>query len=271
MRRSFEPIKLEEDGRLICVNLGADYCAEHEWGISGIRNKFGIPDKATRKVNGIHARTITKNEGIHFIKTKKEDVDIFILSNYGCSWEPEEKNKKLIEEHAKRNWHPIEGKVVCKQEGVTQLADVYCAWSEKEFMIASTDKEMMETLWEAFQDLDLAICLSGGGVFQNAGLSFWIVPNMPEDIKSHWEVVDIDWLDLEDAVEASKIRDILKKAGKEYHALSPRWKDENKNDFHFWLNPMEQDIHNCGWFELKDLLEWAKNKGPILKEKEKVE
>jgi len=33
----------------------------------------------------------------------------------------------------------------------------------------------------------------------------------------------------------------------------------------YWLNPMEQKIHNYGWFTVEDLLLWAENKGPIPK------
>ena len=43
MRRGYnsELIK-DEQGQLLGFNLGADYCAEHEWGIDKIKRCFGI-------------------------------------------------------------------------------------------------------------------------------------------------------------------------------------------------------------------------------------
>ena len=55
----------------------------------------------------------------------------------------------------------------------------------------------------------------------------------------------------------------MEKAGKKYFALSPRWKDDNKKEVIFWLNPYHQDIDNFGWFTVEDLKDWAKGKGKI--------
>ena len=35
-----------DDGEVIGIALGADFCAEHEWGIPSIRNSFKMKDKA---------------------------------------------------------------------------------------------------------------------------------------------------------------------------------------------------------------------------------
>ena len=56
---------------------------------------------------------------------------------------------------------------------------------------------------------------------------------------------------------------ILEKAKCRYYALSLRWKDDDKKEVIFWLNPMEQDKNNFGWFTVEDLKDWAKGKGKI--------
>lgn len=66
-----------------------------------------------------------------------------------------------------------------------------------------------------------------------------------------------------DSAKKTKIKKILDRAGKKYFALSPRWKDENKKEVIFWLNPYYQDIDNFGWFTVDDLKDWAKGKGKI--------
>lgn len=59
-----------------------------------------------------------------------------------------------------------------------------------------------------------------------------------------------------------KVKRKLKKAGMEWYSLdSVRQLD---GEYKVWLNPSEQQKHNCGWFNIKDLELWAKNKGQIV-------
>lgn len=37
------------DNKFIGISLGYDFCAEHEWGIDGIKSRFAIP-KLTKKL-----------------------------------------------------------------------------------------------------------------------------------------------------------------------------------------------------------------------------
>ena len=66
MRRGYGGhLWIGDDKKIIAVNLGADYCAEHEWGIGGISNRLGIsPQKSFLGIKspkiGIESRTITK-------------------------------------------------------------------------------------------------------------------------------------------------------------------------------------------------------------------
>ena len=50
-----------EDGKeFLGIALGYDYCAEHEWGIKEIKQRFAIPE-ASKKNMGVASRSITKN------------------------------------------------------------------------------------------------------------------------------------------------------------------------------------------------------------------
>ena len=50
-----------EDGKeFLGIALGYDYCAEHEWGIKEIKQRFAIPE-ASKKNMGVASRSITQN------------------------------------------------------------------------------------------------------------------------------------------------------------------------------------------------------------------
>ena len=78
---------------------------------------------------------------------------------------------------------------------------------------------------------------------------------------------DEDYFRLITVASETGIYKILKDAGKRFFALSPKWKDDNKEEVVFWLNPIEQHIYNYGWFTVEDLKLWAKNEGPVMMEK----
>ena len=44
MRNARNAKVMKIDGHFVGVDLGADYCAEHEWGIKGIRREFKLND-----------------------------------------------------------------------------------------------------------------------------------------------------------------------------------------------------------------------------------
>ena len=130
-------------------------------------------------------------------------------------------------------------------------------------MVTEKYEQELKELYDAFVNLDVAVGVAPSEVFKNGGLKFCIKSKMPEDTIQSIKEADLDYIALQKAVEKTKIKEILKKAGKEYFALSPRWKDDNKKEVIFWLNPMEQDKNNFGWFTVADLKDWANNKGKI--------
>jgi len=249
MRRAMDSKFVFDGDVLIGINLGADFTSEHEWGIKGIKQSFGIPSGKNdfgvkrRKVTCV-PNTITfgwttgyegKGEGIYLMN----------------AWD---KSKPDFSQYSElRAWKD----------------SLSCAWDEKSFGVFSTsDVEIgyLHTIYDAFLDLDGVIFLGGGGVFQNSGLVLAIASRVPKDLLDGWYAADKNRYEMEQEVEATGIRDLLQKRGKKYFALSRPHHRESDGKLVLWLNPMEQRENNSGYFTIQDLKEWADGKGPIPKE-----
>lgn len=90
-----------------------------------------------------------------------------------------------------------------------------------------------------------------------------IASRLSQAVTDDWLQADLEDKNLKEEVLATGIEEKLHLAGKRYFALSPR--REKDGGIIFWLNPMEQDKNNYGWFKLAQLEQWIKNKGPIPK------
>lgn len=242
MRAGRDQEMLELEGKLVGVNLGADYCAEHEWGIKGIQRELGID--------------ITKL-GLDKRRISNVSKDLEWLENIQIGSYKKDKAR----------WSGIWfGKVYSGGHYFDSSAygDLYSQWSENGFCIlASTPEKVaqLKQVYEAFARNDIAIWLGGGGVFQNAGLCIAIASNLPKDVTDKWYQADVDANKIREEFAATGIEEKLKKAGKSYFALSPR--RDKDGSLMYWLNPMQQDKNNYGWFKLDDLDAWARDEGPI--------
>lgn len=247
MRQGNNAEILVREGKLVGVNLGADYVSEHEWGIKGIHQKLGI-DKGKL---GIEGR-----------KTSKFDPEKLVWLE-GIKFN--EKNKK-----DKSRWSGMYLKCYSDDtihfNGGAWDPKLYTQWDERGFCVISSEKDTIEQLrqiYEAFKKCDIAMWRGGGGVFQNPGLCIAIASHLPKEVVDSWHQHDVEHNQLMADFKATGIEEKLKKAGKGYFALSPR--REEDNSLIFWLNPTEQARNNYGWFKLEELEQWAENKGPIPK------
>ena len=78
----------------------------------------------------------------------------------------------------------------------------------------------------------------------------------------------LDHIALQKASDEIGIHDKLRKAGKEFFALSPRWAKDVRTSktaypVVYWLNPMHQNIYNYGYFTVEELEQWIDDCGPI--------
>jgi hypothetical protein len=277
--------KDEKTNQIIAINLGSDFCAEHEWGIKGIQGTLGIQGYSgvsfsrnrikeileilklskTKKI-GIEARTMTT------ILPSKKLVDnlssdgVQVSSGFG----KEKKMHKMWGLALVSDWN-------ADSFEFSRLADWYSPekeelighWGENDFGFLCEDKEIVSELKEAFNRKDIAVWTGSSGAFQNGGLIIAIASRLPDDYKLEWNSKDKDSIELDKAAAETGIYEKLEAADKRFFALSPRWKDKENKKVVFWLNPYDQQNNESGWYTVEDLTDWIKGEGPIPKKKNK--
>lgn len=268
MRRGNDPQWVYlENGDLAGIAMGSDFCAEHEWGVGDMRRLLGCDESK----DGVEKRQITAiPKDLRFITTevphpsdkrrKGTVVDAIFLS-------PTESYYRQPESWvADSELHRYDEK-----------RGLCCAWDQKSFGIVAygeKDKKNLRLMWDAFQKKDIAFWPNVGVFHMGGGLILCIVSKIPEkDLKKMVED-DLDRKELLRQSEETGIEKELTAAGKRWFALSPRWANTLKSTVNgeiktkypvvYWLNPMEQHIHNHGWWTVEILKEWAQNKGPVM-------
>lgn len=251
MRHANDAEVMKIDDKLVGFNLGADYCAEHEWGIKGIVREFRI-DRDKVGIDGRMVTVVPESLVYTDITYEKMKCHLLVLVPYYY----QEDDLKITKDDLRR-WELCTYRF--EEKGITT------AWDEKSFAILVTDKykDELKELYEAFINLDVAVGIAPSEAFKNGGLKFCIKSRLPKETIQSIKDADLDYLALQKAVEETGIKKILENAKCRYYALSPRWKDDGKKEVIFWLNPMEQDKNNFGWFTVEDLKDWAKGKGKI--------
>lgn len=253
MRRGRDGAVWRENGKVVAVSLGADYCAEHEWGIKGIQRITGIDSALV----GLPKRVVSPTK--EFTIVTNLDTRGALNSNYDSG---KEKMWGLalvdswILEHINLAWWKNKSSKSSKEELVGH-------WAEQNFCFMMSDKQIIQEFKDAFDRRDIAIWVGASGPFQNGGLIIAIASRLPSKFVDDMRKADEDRIRLLKAAEDTGIAAKLEKAGKRYYSLSPSWKDKNKKEVIFWLNPQDQDENNYGWMEVKDLEEWIKGKGKI--------
>lgn len=289
-----------DDRRLVGVNLGADYCAEHEWGVKNIYRDFDIGPVRGRRVEpfsdplkegkvGIEARTITRvAAGVRLLKLDAERVrgktkapapDWALVYSPHSAWRTPEQDEEALLSQLTR---------ACSFYGDQRLAT---AWDESSFAVRvhADDKPLLERLYQAFMDKDVAIWVGGGHVFQNGGLVLAIVSAIPFEKANTMLEADLDNIRLIEAAAETGIEARLKAAGKKWFSLSPHWGSkfktvidpnkqaagakaedvgrtlDTKHDVVFWLNPEDHGRNYSAWVTVEDLDQWIQGQGIIPK------
>jgi len=258
MRRAQNPELIFNDEVLLGVNLSYDFCAEHEWGIKGLKNAFGISEDISDY--GMKRRKITiVPKTVEWIKYTKEG-----LTYEGFIFNPHYYNGGAVEYAITSTelniYKPFKGEMT---------KYLTAAWDENSFAVLSIDPDTVKHLreiFEQFQRKNIVIMLSGASnPFANSGLVIGIADRLPKDIVDMWETCDKEAHEIKKEFEATGIEALLSKSGKRYYALSPR--RQKDGSLMYWLNPYEQQKNNSGWFTLEDLKLWAVEEGPIPKSK----
>lgn len=273
MRRSYHDAGwLVEDTNYMGINMGFDWAAEHEWGISDLYKHLGIDNNPT--VMGIERRMI-KAPKEDFIKLLEEDKSIALIGRR--VYEFEKARIKTIDDYSRE--------LVMYDKDTTMV----CAWSGNDFGIRISTKDeqgvkRLKRLHKAIVEKDAAVWLGGRKFIGNAGLCIGIVSHIPEAYKKQMYDSDVDYVKLQEAAEKTGIRAKIDALNKKWHeenphsynppfgyfALSPAWfrgTSKTKYKVMFWLNPQHQDINDSNWFTVEDLELWLEGKGPVIKAK----
>lgn len=305
MRRAYNSSTWRDDSNnVIALNLGSDYCAEHEWGIKPLQDRLGIrrfPEIETysrvitdkdrvasfepylsgkeRKNLGLPMRTVNMVEGEKQTYYGKYEL-ANNLDTKGVKLTNQEYDREtgytaktqhtmwgVHFRHVSPYQHPYDWKQVCGVWYNKGKEEAVCYWSDSEFAFFSEDKQMVKDFVDAFSRNDVAVWVGASGPFKNGGLVIAIASRIPQSFKDEMEQDDLDYVKLQIEAAKTNVRDALKEAKKEYFALSPRWKDDSKKQVIFWLNPKDQKNCNYGLYTAKELRQWAKGEGPVVEKK----
>lgn len=254
--------RLTDKGELCGVNFGYDFCAEHESGIAGIRESFGIKSYVSgiktgikkilgifKPAMGIDARLITVKPNNLQFKQKGDFCCIYYSSDMLVKF-----SDSTFEDGIKSlSWE------MSKPSGL----DLCTYWGENCFMVITTNQPYFQTLKKGFNDVNMAIFTAG-----RLGLVLCLPDKLDDRTKTELYASDLNAWELRIAMDESGIEKELKSAKKEYFALNPAWKNPATKEIWFWMNPCETNQYNHGWFTIDELKEWTKEKGPIIKIKD---
>jgi len=272
MRRGSKPSFVTgENDTFIGIHLGADFCAEHEWGIDYLKQLFGMSIENTYKPFGIERRKI-QDFNTEYVYFHQDGNFAILLVDSMLEY------KYIQEAESLKQWlfdRSYDGLHMDDQELVT-------AWSDRDIGIAVQGKEnvlRLERLYEAMKEKDVAIFIGGSdGIVSNAGLNMMIVSAIPKESLEIAKRTDQDAYNLVKAAEKTGIKKKIDEANNNftgfnkpvgYYALSPKWvkdvnvKSKTKYSVVFWLNPQNQQENNFGWFTVEELEQWISGKGPI--------
>lgn len=273
-------------GELVAVNLGADYTAEHEWGIKDLKRVFGLREDAApgipRQIVHIFPQGIGFSQprdpkaGLVLTEWKhdhrKDKTDPIKGTSYVVSYTP----FGAIREEELR-FHQKYGEDA-------EDPEIVGAWSDGDFAVhfRPEAKADAEDLFHAFVNLDVAFLFGAtwGNPFSRGGFVLAIASRLPEDITTSIRAQTEEADALAAAARATGIRARIGAANQlaraaspggyrplshGYYALTPRWADRAKTEVQFWLNPMDQPNNNFGYFTADELDEWLIGAGPIPK------
>lgn len=232
------------------VSTGFEFCSEHEWGIKILQESAGIKTlkhyvhtkkwfglSKVKPIFGLDRTTILNTDNITQGIFDTDNGKYYLLA------------------------YNLNGRTV--PDDFTDDFNTY--WDDTCFIIISNNKEKMTALTKAAYNKDLAFTTGGKILTDHAGIRLVIKSKTPTSIKDQCLTDDRKNYELMLLDKKIDIRSKLNKAKCEYYACSPRWKDYDKKEIHWWLNPKDQNSINSEYFTQEELIEWTKGKGTCIK------
>lgn len=253
MQPGNEPkLLIDADGRTVGVSLSADAKSEHEWGIDGIRSRFGI-DKT---LPGLRSKKITKvPANLRWVDWDDGTCGFGVFSAYEA---PSTAKVPYGLDYFRGG--------IAKPKNVGQIAG---AWDEQSFGVrVSADlREQLRFVFDGFAANDICIMIGGGSVvFAAHGLMIVRHSLMPEGVDQQLLEKQKEAQEIKDYEAESGIKERLRAAGCQFGYLGARKMQDGT--WGWWLNngknPSRQyheDLH--GWYTLAQLEQWARGEGPL--------
>lgn len=241
----------DEKGNLLGFFLKPDFCAEHEGGLSHLRQIFGVNTSEDDQC-GVEARRIRyvkDGDNLHYFSQAKK-----ALLTGQAFYKPTPLQQQIKEAAREFSWELEE-------------CGFGSQWSDRGFSVCVTGAENvdnLEKIYQAFLEKDVLIMYGGGNrVFSGGGLVVGIISALPEDIVTHIYKTDKDARELKLAAQKTGVYDLI--GHEHYFALSPRWANEDVDSLYpviFWLNPTDQETNAYGYFTVEQLIDWITGKAP---------
>ena len=214
MRKAYNNVSIvrDENNQFIGVSLGYDFCAEHEWGIKGIKRKFGIDDSKI----GIEGRSISKSHVVY-----KEKGNLALIRSHSDYDNLDDKSFKECLPYA---------------FDIREDNEVNTAWNESDFCIIA-EKSLIKEIYDAFNEMNICFAsISDMPAFGGTSLCVLIKNRVPKEASDNMTYVDQKDIDLgiyEKKIGITKLKekkycskysnDYNKDKHKYWMALSPRW------------------------------------------------
>jgi len=178
---------LIEEDKLLGINLGSDFCAEHEWYIKKLNEVLGIKDDES--VFGIERRRVNYDAECVMFTLSENQAGLAIMHPWRL------KHLKHLKEWSRE----------------LQLnEDLATAWDNSSLGIRVTGEKYigyLQKLYEALKANDAAIWLGGDKFLKNAGLHIGIISNIPAHYLQAMYDTDVDHHNLTKASEAIGIKE----------------------------------------------------------------
>lgn len=267
-----------ELNELIGIDLGADYCAEHEGSISDLKRTMGI--SPITNVQFLDLANINESDmvfGLERIKPRHDINNIIHRTKY--------QNKKMThyglilssnswlfrDGSPKKNTYAMSFSSRPEKEDDIKLRT---AWSDSgfEIIVLKEHKKELDILEEALRTNNFLIGkFKTENPFERKGLTILILDKIPQETLDYWEKYDKEEYSYSKEISSIGIVQKLKDANKRWFALSPGSKKVVKDDgteekvLAFFLNPYNQSKYNHGWFTVEELEQWINEEGPIIR------
>ncbi len=258
---------LSDSGQVQGVALESNYCTEHEMGVSELRGTLGVPSqyKAGLK-DRVQTRAPTTLAYQEYLLADGTPAAALLIGD-----------ARYADSAADLSKNPQARKAFLDHQaffGFGKNETLAGAWDSSGALIhvkGADEVLRLRQIKQSFEDRDIAFgnSLSEVGYFPNArGLVFMRASAVPEAIADLVLAKDQRQERLLKAVEKLGLDKELRKQGKQWFALSPRWADSQESEIMFWLNPTDQYTNSAGWYSVEQLREWGRGKGPVITDRE---